>query len=51
MIEIGRGASRFRQIDFEQIGDDVQISFRNVEILVENNTVDDLAVGDHFLFV
>lgn len=50
-IQIGRGASRFRQLDFEQIGDDVLVSFRNVEITVENTSIDDLASGEHFLFV
>jgi len=50
-IQIGRGASRLGQLDFEQVGDDVLVSFRNVEITVENIAVDDLAVSDHFLFV
>ena len=50
-IQIGRGASRLGQLDFEQVGDDVLVSFRNVEIMVENTAVDDLAVSDHFLFV
>ncbi|UWQ23665.1 hypothetical protein K3553_11810 [Leisingera aquaemixtae] len=49
-IEIGRGASRMRQLDIEQQGDDVSVSFRNVEITVENLTVDELLGGDHFIF-
>ncbi|WP_156927484.1 calcium-binding protein [Leisingera methylohalidivorans] len=49
-IEIGRGASRLRQLDFEQQDDHVAISFRNVEITVENTTVDQLLGGDHFIF-
>lgn len=50
-IQIGRGASRFGQLNFEQVGDDVLVSFRNVVVTVENTAVDDLAVSDHFLFV
>lgn len=50
-IQISRGASRLAQLDFDQVGEDVLVSFRNVEIKIENTTVDDLAVSDHFLFV
>lgn len=50
-IQIGRGASRLRQLDFEQRGDDVLVSFRNVEITVEDMTVSEIADSDNFLFV
>lgn len=50
LIGIGRGASRMGQLDFQQHGDDVSVSFRNVEITVENLTVDELLAGDHFSF-
>lgn len=50
VIQIGRGASRMGQLDFEQQGDDVLVSFANVTILVQNTTVDDLNTSDNFLF-
>jgi serralysin len=50
-IQIGRGASRLRQLDFEQQGDDVLVSFRNVEITVEEMTVSEIADSENFLFV
>lgn len=50
-FEIGRGASRLGQLDFEQQGDNVIVSFRNVEITIEDATVDAIAVSDNFLFV
>ncbi|WP_052348748.1 calcium-binding protein [Leisingera methylohalidivorans] len=48
LIEIGHGASRLGQLHFEQQGDDAAVSFRNVEITVENTTVEKLLGGDHF---
>lgn len=50
LIEIGRGASRFRQLDFEEQGSDVLISFSNVTILVENTTLAEIENADNFLF-
>ncbi|NSY36944.1 calcium-binding protein [Leisingera sp. ANG59] len=49
-IQIGRGASRLGQLDFEQQGDDVLVSFANVTILVEDITVAQLQDADNFLF-
>ncbi|MEX0302409.1 MAG: calcium-binding protein [Leisingera sp.] len=49
-IQIGRGASRLDQLDFEQQGDDVLVSFANVTILVEDVTVGQLQDADNFLF-
>ena len=50
-IQIGRGASSLKRLDFDQIGDDVLVSFRNVGISVQDTTVDDLGVSENFLFV
>ncbi|MDF1718327.1 MAG: hypothetical protein P1U75_16875, partial [Antarcticimicrobium sp.] len=50
VIEIGKGANRIRQLDFEQVDEDVLVSFRNVEILVENILIEDLKDADNFLF-
>lgn len=49
-IEIGRGATRIGQLNFKQTGDDVAVTFKNVEILVENITVSELNNSDNFLF-
>jgi Ca2+-binding RTX toxin-like protein len=49
MIEIGRGASNFRQLDIVQDGNDAHISFANVEITVFNTDADDIGRG-HFIF-
>lgn len=49
-IEIGRGAARMRQLDFEQQGDDVLVSFRNVEFSVLDLRVKQLQDADNFLF-
>ncbi|MGR3759602.1 calcium-binding protein [Roseobacteraceae bacterium NS-SX3] len=49
-IEIGRGASRLGQLDFEQQGEDVLVSFSNVTILVEDVTLAQLQDADNFLF-
>ncbi|MDE4145237.1 calcium-binding protein [Phaeobacter gallaeciensis] len=49
-IEIGRGASRFGQLDFEKDGDDVVISFANVEITVSDTRLDQLQNEDIFIF-
>lgn len=49
-IAIGRGASRLNQLEFEQQGDDVLLSFSNVSILVEDSTVSQLQDADNFLF-
>lgn len=50
-IQIGRGASSFGQLDFDQQGNDVLVSFRNVEITIEDITVDQIQQADNFLFV
>ncbi|MEX0302408.1 MAG: calcium-binding protein [Leisingera sp.] len=50
LISIGRGASRLKQLDFEQQGDDVLVSFADVTILVEDVTVGQLQDADNFLF-
>ncbi|WP_083100637.1 calcium-binding protein [Pseudophaeobacter leonis] len=50
LIEIGRGASRFGQLDITQQQDDVLISFANVTILVEDASWSDIAQADNFLF-
>jgi serralysin len=49
-IEIGRGASRFGQLDITQQQDDVLISFANVTILVQDASWSDIAQVDNFLF-
>jgi Ca2+-binding RTX toxin-like protein len=49
-IEIGRGASRMRALDFVQDGSDVVVSFRNVEITFEDITVSEIRDADNFLF-
>jgi Ca2+-binding RTX toxin-like protein len=49
-IEIGRGASRLKHLDFSQQGDDVLVAFSNVTILVEDTTVAQLQDADNFLF-
>ena len=50
LIEIGKGAKKFGQLDFDQQGDDVVVSFNNVEITVQDVLVADLADSDNFLF-
>ncbi|GHF68316.1 calcium-binding protein [Seohaeicola zhoushanensis] len=49
-IEIGRGASRLRGLDFVQKGGDVLVSFEGTDILVKNMQVADLQNADNFLF-
>ncbi len=49
-IEIGRGASRFGQLDFTQQGEDVLVAFADVTILVEDTTLAQLQDTDNFLF-
>ncbi|NVK15901.1 MAG: calcium-binding protein [Rhodobacteraceae bacterium] len=49
-IQIGRGASRLGQLDFEQQGADVLVSFADVTILVEDISVAQLQDADNFLF-
>jgi len=49
-IEIGRGASRFGQLDFTQQGEDVLVAFADVTILVEDTTLAQLQDADNFLF-
>ncbi|UWQ60120.1 calcium-binding protein [Leisingera caerulea] len=49
-IQIGRGASRLGQLDFEQQGDDVLVSFADVTILVEDISAAQLQDADNFLF-
>ncbi|MBL3705945.1 hypothetical protein GI582_24940 [Sulfitobacter sp. BDSS02] len=49
-IEIGGGATRIGQLDFKQTGDDVAVTFKNVEIFVENITLSELNNSDNFLF-
>lgn len=50
LIGIGRGASRLSQLEFEQQGDDVLVSFADVTILVEDISVAQLQDADNFLF-
>lgn len=50
VIEIGRGASRMEKLHFEKQGTDVVVSFKNVEITVEDVSIADLQVADNFLF-
>ncbi|WP_411352768.1 calcium-binding protein [Leisingera aquaemixtae] len=49
-IQIGRGASRLGQLDFEAQGDDVLVSFADVTILVEDISLAQLQDADNFLF-
>ncbi|UWQ47351.1 calcium-binding protein [Leisingera aquaemixtae] len=49
-IQIGRGASRLGQLDFEKQGDDVLVSFADVTILVEDISLAQLQDADNFLF-
>ncbi|UWQ38909.1 calcium-binding protein [Leisingera aquaemixtae] len=49
-IQIGRGASRLGQLDFETQGDDVLVSFADVTILVEDISLAQLQDADNFLF-
>jgi Ca2+-binding RTX toxin-like protein len=49
-IEIGRGASRLSQLSFEQIGNDVLVSFSNVQITVLDVQADALNHAEHFIF-
>jgi|TARA_Y100000815_G_scaffold273314_1_gene304259 Ca2+-binding RTX toxin-like protein len=50
LIQIGRGASHIGQLDFDKSGSDVIISFRNVEITVEDIRLGQLDDVDNFLF-
>ena len=49
LIEIGRGAGRFGQLDIEQKGKDAIVSFRNVAVKLDDVDADDLSAAD-FLF-
>lgn len=49
-IKIGRGASQMEQLSFEQHGNDVLVSFSDVNLTVENASVESLSISDHFLF-
>lgn len=49
-IQIGHGASRLSQLDFEKQGGDVLVAFADVTILVEDITVSELRDADNFLF-
>lgn len=49
LIEITSGAGRIGQIEMDQIGDDVMISFARTEIMLRNVDMDDLG-RDDFLF-
>ena len=49
LIEIGKGASRFSQLDFERQGQHVLVSFDDVSVLVEGVRVADLRDADNFL--
>ena len=49
-IEIVKGAARFAQLDFRRKGDDVVVSFANVEIEVEDIALRVLRDADNFLF-
>lgn len=49
-IEIGRGASRLNQLTFAKKGDDVKVSFADVEVMVNDVTVKQLNDGDNFVF-
>ncbi|PCJ09355.1 MAG: glycerophosphodiester phosphodiesterase [Rhodobacteraceae bacterium] len=49
-IQIGRGASRLGQLDFEQQGNDVLVSFANVEILIEDVSITSIQDAGNFLF-
>jgi serralysin len=50
VIQIGRGANRLGQLDFQKQGNDVLVTFANVEIMVENVTLGQLQDVDNFLF-
>lgn len=50
LIEIGRGASRLKQLDFVQQDSDVLVSFADVTVLVENVTVAQLQDDGNFIF-
>jgi serralysin len=50
VIQIGRGANRLGQLDFQKQGNDVLVTFANVEILVEDVTIGQLQDVDNFLF-
>lgn len=49
-LKIGRGASGIEDLEISQIGSDVLVAFRNVEILVEDVNVDELQTADSFIF-
>lgn len=48
MVEIGKGANRFGQLQFEEDGSDVVVSFRNVEITFEDISLEDVRSEDVF---
>ncbi|AHD09336.1 calcium-binding protein [Phaeobacter gallaeciensis] len=50
LIQITRGANRIEHLGFEQLGENVHITFANASILVEGTTVDQLMDTDNFLF-
>ncbi|MEC8573166.1 MAG: calcium-binding protein, partial [Pseudomonadota bacterium] len=49
-IKIGRGADGLDDLTFNTLGDDIQITFADVTILVENTTLAELDNADNFLF-
>ena len=49
-IQIGRGANGLDDLTFNTLGDDIQINFADVTILVENTTLAELDSADNFLF-
>ena len=49
-ISIGRGARSMDELTFIQDGADVLVRFADVEIVVDEITVETLAVADHFAF-
>lgn len=49
-IEIGRGASNFGQLNFEQVETEVLVSFANVVIAIENVDLTAMQSEDNFLF-
>ncbi|MDE4192825.1 hypothetical protein PXK42_17360, partial [Phaeobacter gallaeciensis] len=50
VVEISSGARSLSQIEFTQSGGDVLMAFADVTVLVENITVSELSMADHFIF-
>ena len=49
-IEIGKGARRFGQLSFEEAGEDVVMTFRNVEVTFEDMRIEDIQDREFFVF-